>query len=126
MGRSSSKFKAIIEVVSLLSDSATIQNLVGDKIYPLINPNDSDGDFIVFQRAGFHRQDTKMGVSLQKIDFFVTAVSANYNRSLDIAEAIFDALEGNHTDTDTRIRMIDCEEDFIDKKFLQVLKFSLE
>lgn len=126
MGRSSKKFRAIIDVVSLLSRSSTIQQLVGDKIYPLVNTDDTTGDFIAYQRAGYQRQDTKMGFAVQRSDFFMTVVSSDYNRSLEIAEAVFDVLEGDHAEYDMRIRMIDYEEDYLDKKFCQILKFSLE
>lgn len=118
-------FTAIIDVVSLLSASQTIQNLVGDKIYPLINTDETDGDFIAYQRAGYQRLDTNMATA-SKATFFMTAVSATYDRSLEIAEAVYNTLEGDHSQYDLRIKLVDYEEDYIDKKFVQILKFTLE
>lgn len=118
-------FTAIIDVVSLLSASQTIQNLVGDKIYPLINTDETDGDFIAYQRAGYQRLDTNMATA-SKATFFMTVVSATYDRSLEIAEAVYNTLEGDHSEYDLRIKLVDYEEDYIDKKFIQILKFTLE
>lgn len=118
-------FTAIIDVVSLLSASQTIQNLVGDKIYPLINTDETDGDFIAYQRAGYQRLDTNMATA-SKATFFMTVVSATYDRSLEIAEAVYNTLEGDHSQYDLRIKLVDYEEDYIDKKFVQILKFTLE
>lgn len=118
-------FTAIIDVVSLLSASQTIQNLVGDKIYPLINTDETDGDFIAYQRAGYQRLDTNMATA-SKATFFMTVVSATYDRSLEIAEAVYNTLEGDHSEYGLRIKLVDYEEDYIDKKFVQILKFTLE
>lgn len=118
-------FTAIIDVVSLLSASQTIQNLVGDKIYPLINTDETEGDFIAYQRAGYQRLDTNMATA-SKATFFMTVVSATYDRCLEIAEAVYNTLEGDHSEYDLRIKLVDYEEDYIDKKFVQILKFTLE
>ena len=49
-----------------------------------------------------------------------------HNYYLDIAEAVYQALEGDHRDSGLRIRMTDNEEDYLDKKFCQIIKFTLE
>lgn len=126
MARADKKFKAIRDVKLLLSHSSTIQSFVENKIYALVAPQDTEGDFITLRRDGYRRQDTKMGVSLQSSIFYVFAISDSYNRSLDIADAIYDALEGDHHHLDLRIRMEDYAEEYIDQKFVQILKFNLE
>lgn len=126
MARADKKFKAIRDVKLLLSHSSTIQSFVENKIYALVAPQDTEGDFITLRRDGYRRQDTKMGVALQSSIFYVFAISDSYNRSLDIADAIYDALEGDHHHLDLRIRMEDYAEEYIDQKFVQILKFNLE
>lgn len=126
MGRADKKFKAIKSVVSLLSEDSTIKSLVGSKIYSLIAPQDVKGDFIVLRRDGYARQDTKMGVSLQQSIFYVIAVSEDYDRSLDLAEAAYDSLEGDHSQVGLRIRIEDYAEEYVDQKFIQVLRFNVE
>ena len=126
MARADKKFKAIRDVKLLLSHNSTIQSFVENKIYALVAPQDTEGDFITLRRDGYRRQDTKMGVALQSSIFYVFAISDSYNRSLDIADAIYDALEGDHHHLDLRIRMEDYAEEYIDQKFVQILKFNLE
>lgn len=126
MARADKKFKAIQDVKLLLSHSSTIQSFVENKIYALVAPLSTEGDFITIRRDGYRRQDTKMGVSLQVSVFYVFAISDDYDRSLDIADAIYDALEGEHPNFDLRIRMEDYAEEYIDQKFVQILKFNLE
>lgn len=124
MGRADKKFLAIKEIFSLLSNNPAVQSFVGNKIYPLIAPQGTQGDFIAVQRDGYRRDDTKMGVALQMSVFYVTVVSEDYDRSLYIADAVYDALEGTHPNM--RIKLEDYGEQYIDSKFFQVLKFNLE
>lgn len=126
MGRADKKFLAIKNIFSLLSNSPTIKSFVGDKIFPLVAPQDTSGDFIAVQRDGYKREDTKMGVALQVSVFFTTIVSEEYDRSLMIADAVYDALEGSHPQYEMRVKMVDYGEEYIDSKFIQVLKFNLE
>ena len=126
MARNDKKFLAIQNVVAILSNSPEIQTLVGDKIFPLVAPVDTHGDFIAYQRDGYKREDSKMGVAVQRSIFLITVVSDTHERSLTIADAVYDALEGDHSEYDMRIRMENYGEDYIDRKFIQVLQFYLE
>ena len=125
MGRADKKFKAIKEIFSLLSNDPTIQTFVGDKIYPLVAPQNVEGDFIALRRDGYRRQDTKMGVAIQQSVFYVFVISEDYDRSLDIADVVYDVLDGDHPH-DIRIKMDDYTEEYVDQKFIQVLRFNLE
>jgi hypothetical protein len=126
MARNDKKFLAIQNVVAILSNSPEIQALVGDKIFPLVAPVDTHGDFIAYQRDGYKREDSKMGVAVQRSIFLITVVSDTHERSLVIADAVYDALEGDHSEYNMRIRMENYGEDYIDRKFIQVLQFYLE
>ena len=126
MARNDKKFLAIQNVVAILSNSPEIQTLVGDKIFPLVAPVDTHGDFIAYQRDGYKREDSKMGVAVQRSIFLITVVSYTHERSLVIADAVYDALEGDHSEYNMRIRMENYGEDYIDRKFIQVLQFYLE
>lgn len=126
MGRADSKLSAIKDIFSQLSQDPIIQSYVGTKIYPLIAPQGTEGDFLAIQRDGYRLDYTKMGVALQRSIFFVTAVSDDYDRGLNIAEAVCNVLVGDHSTLAARIRLEDYGEDYLDKKFIQVLKFSIE
>ena len=127
MGRAEEKFTAIKAVVKILREDDGIRSFgVEDKISPLVAPEGPAGDFLVYQRDGYERQDTKMGIALQRSIFYIIAVSMDYDRSLSLAEAVYTALEGDHPDENVRIRMEDYSEEYVDKKFLQVLRFSIQ
>lgn len=128
---SDAKFTAVTKVRAILSQNPTIQEFVGNKIFPLNAPEKIDGkkvegDLILYRRDGLRVQDNKMGTLYRKAIFYVIAISENYNRSLSIAEAIQQSLDKDHPQYGFRIRLEDYTEEYIDKKFFQLLQFSIE
>lgn len=119
-------FKITTEVRAILLASDSIRDIVDEKIFPVITPENTEGDFIVYQRDGYKQGYTQMGVSNQKPIVNVTAVSENYDRSQNLASLIYDTLSGEFTDPDIYIELEDSTEDFIDNKYIQVLQFSIE
>lgn len=120
------KFKVTTEVRGLLLDSPEIFALIGERIFPLVAPVDTDGDFIVYQRDGYKQERTQMGVSTQKPQVYVNAISSDYDRSQELASLIYEVLEGDFTNPTMRIRLEDSTEDYEDGKYIQVLLFSIE
>lgn len=119
-------FKITTEVRAILLASDNIKDVVDEKIFPVIAPENTEGDFIVYQRDGYKQEYTQMGVSNQKPIVNVTAVSENYDRSQNLASLIYDTLSGEFTDPDIYIELEDSTEDFIDNKYIQILQFSIE
>ena len=126
MGRADKKFMIITEVVKILRESEELAALVGTKIFPIIAPQDTQGDFVSYQRDGMDIEWTKMGLSLQRSYFYINVVSDDYDRSLKIADIIYGALEGDYRNPDMRIRLTDYTEDYVDSKYLQILQFSIQ
>ena len=126
MGRADKNFKIITEVVKLLRESEELAAMVGPKIFPIVAPEGTVGDFVSYQRDGLDIESSKMGTALQRSYFYINVVSDDYDRSLDIADTIYDTLEGDFVNPDMRIRLTDYTEDYVDKKFLQVLQFSIQ
>lgn len=120
------KFKVTTEIRSLLLSSPVISAFVQDKIFPLVAPTDTQGDFIIYQRDGYKTEYTKMGRYMDKPLVYINAVSDDYDRSQEIASAIYDYLEGDFANPTMRIRLEDSTEDYEDGKFIQVLQFSIE
>lgn len=120
------KFKVTTEIRSLLLSSPAISSLVQDKIFPLVAPTDTQGDFIIYQRDGYKTEYTKMGRYMDKPLVYINAVSDDYDRSQEIASVIYDYLEGDFVNPTMRIRLEDSTEDYEDGKFIQVLQFSIE
>lgn len=118
--------KITTEVRDILLTSGEIKSMIDDKIFPLIAPEKTEGDYIVYQRDGYKQDITKMGVYTQKPLVNVTAVSENYDHSQDLASLIYDTLSGDFADPDIHIELEDSTEDFIDNKYIQVLQFSIK
>lgn len=119
------KFKIASVIRDLLLQDDSVKELVSNKIYPLFAPEKTDGDFILYKRDEYSIDYTKMGISGQKCRVFVNAVSDDYDRSQEIAVRVFKALQGDYSDG-MKIKMIDSTEDVTDKKYIQVLLFSIE
>lgn len=126
MGRADKKFTIITEVVKILRSSEDLAAMIGTKIFPIIAPEGTPGDFVSYQRDGMDLERSKMGPSLQRSYFYINVVSDDYDRSLKIADIIYDALDGEWQNPDMCIRLTGYAEDYIDKKYLQVLQFSIQ
>ena len=107
----------------MLADSK-IKTLVGSRIYPLLAPNGTEGDFIVYQRDGYAIDKTKMGIYLTQPMVYLNIVSEDYDRSQELAGLIFNCLVGKY-DT-MEISLEDSTEDITDKKYIQVLLFKIK
>jgi hypothetical protein len=120
------KLAITIEIRSILLDSEEITSLIGKKIFPIVAPLKTEGDFIIYQRDGYKQEYTKMGVVRQIPTVFVNAVSDDYDRSLELASLIYEALEGDFSNPDMTIHLEDSTEDYSEGKYFQVLQFSVE
>ena len=119
-------FKITTEVRALLLDNPNIVSLIEDKIFPVIAPESTEGDFITYQRDGYKQVYTKYGVADQIPYVNVVAVSDDYNRDQELAVLIYDTLSGDFRNPDMHIQLEDSTEDFIDGKFIQILQFSIQ
>ena len=75
------------EIRAILLESEIISLLIGDRVFPLMAPENTIGDYIVYQRDGYKQEYTKMGVASHYPVVFVTAVSEDYDRSNQLASA---------------------------------------
>lgn len=130
MGLAESKFKVTTFLRQLLLADDKIVSFIDDKIFPIVAPKDTEGDFIIYQRDGYSKERTKMGVASQAAQVYVNVWSDDYDRSQEIAFLINECLEGTFKDTDdpdlsTTIKLTDSSEDFEDDKYIQILLFEI-
>lgn len=119
-------FKITTELRAILLENEEIIDLIDDKIYPIIAPEDTEGSFIVYQRDGYKQVYSKLGVAEQIPIVNIAAISDNYDCSQVLASLIYNSLSGKFRDPDIHIQLEDSTEDFIDSKFIQVLQFSIK
>lgn len=123
------KFRIGTTIRKILIENEEVKKLVGDKIFPLVAPQSTEGDLIVYYRDEYSKDYTNMGVYNDNCKVFVTIVSDNYDRSQEIAEAVDNALEGTffqNTDNQIQVRLSDSTEDYADNKYIQVLLFEIQ
>ena len=118
-----SHYEASKEIRGVLLDDASIVEAVGDNVFPLVADKGTEGDYITLQRDGFIQDTTKMGVARRDPYVYVCVVSADSQRSQDIAGLVVKALEGRYTDPEMEIRLEDDTEEYEAGKYIQVMKF---
>lgn len=128
MGLADSKFKVTTRIRQKLLNDVDITAIVGEQIYPVIAPLDTTGDFIVYQRDGYGKERTKMGVAETKPSVYISAVSADYDRSQELAYLIDKCLDPkiNDPDSDLKVMLTDSSEEYADEKYIQVLLFEIQ
>lgn len=117
------------DVRAILIQNDRVNELVGSKIFPLIAPENIDGEFIVYQRDAYAKHATKMGVYEDECELTLLAVSDNYDNSVMIASAIDNALTGIHTLTDGKkvyMSIITSSETYSDNKYIQKLTYDIK
>ena len=119
-------FKIATEIRAFLLSSEDIKEAIGEKVFPIIAPENTVGDFIAYQRDSYKQDSTKFGIYQQVPIVNVVAISENYDRSQHLASLIYDTLSGDFADPDIHIELEDSTEDFIDNKYIQVLQFSIK
>lgn len=117
------KFKISTDARAILMKDPDIQSKVAERIYPCVAPSDTTQDYIVYFRDAYGIDSTKMGIYSQVATVMFVVISSDYERSQEIAEAVFNALQGKHDGVS--YNMDDSTEDYIDKKYFQFLLFKI-
>ena len=127
-GKTTPKFKVTTEVRSMLLANQEIVDLVGEKIFPVMAPEDTPGMYMIYQRDQYTVDRTKMGPSMEKCQVIIYVIGPDYDDTQDLAEKIFTALDGDHSNG-LRIWLADSTEDVAgegqNKKYIQVLLFEI-
>lgn len=111
----------------LLAD-VELTEMVGSDIYPIVAPEGTEDDFILYQRQNYNRERAHMGVYEDECVIMLRIVSGNYDRALAIAEIADDLLEGKHECGGYKftVELSDSSEDFVDNKYVQILNYRIK
>lgn len=127
-GKITPKFKVTTEIRSMLLADQDISDIIDDKIFPVMAPENTPGMYIIYQRDQYSIDRTKMGPLMEKCRVYINVVGSSYTETQDLAEKIFYALEGDH-DNGLRIWLEDSTEDVIGEgqnlKYIQILLFEI-
>lgn len=117
------------EVRALLLGDEDIVAQVNDKVFPLIAPESTVGDFIIYMRNKYSKTAVKMGVYQDECEVAVIGISDNYDSVIALAAKIDNALTGGHTlenGVKIQITLVDSTETFEDDKYIETLVFSIK
>lgn len=118
-------------IYSVLSQSSDVSTSVGQRIFPIVAPSDTDYPFIVYTRSNAYPQNgTKDGWDGDSISFQVTVATSTYFEGAELANKVRDLFENcviSGTDlTIENIRMTSCTELFNEDTYIQNLYFECE
>lgn len=111
----------------LLADE-DVSEQIGTKIFPLVAPEGTNGDFIVYSRERYAKQASKMGVYQDECDVAVVGISDNYDKAIALASKIDNALTGYHkleNGYEIKINLKNSSEVFDDGKYIETLLFEI-
>lgn len=113
----------------LLADSGVSSQVSSEHIYPIVAPENTKGDFIVYIRQKYAKKMVNQGVYEDECEVAVIGISENYDNAIDLAEKIDNALTGTHTNDDgmkINITLLDSTEVFEDNKYIETLVFGIK
>ncbi|WP_073346062.1 tail completion protein gp17 [Bacteroides congonensis] len=114
----------------LLADEK-IKELVGTQIYPIIAPEGTTNNYIVYVRDEYSIDRTKVGIAFHNCIVFISCVSSSYDESQKIADAVFQTLDGKYKINSEQhninaIELVDSTEDYDGDVYIQTLSFSIK
>lgn len=116
-------------IYSTIQSSTDVTALVGDRVYPIVAPADTDFPFIVYTRGNAYCNTlTKDGWLNDVVSFQISVASDTYIESAEIANEIRDLFENCKISNDEleidNIRMTSCAESFNEDTYVQTLYFE--
>lgn len=112
----------------LLKDEGIVKQ-VKNNIFPIIAPESTEGDFIVYMRNKYSKSAVKMGVYQDECEVAVVGISDNYDSAIQLASKIDNALSGMHkleNGVTLQINLADSTEVYEDNKYIETLVFNIK
>lgn len=116
------------DIYTLITSDSTINNIINNKLYPIIIPENVENPVVVYERTG--NKDYNKDSSLPTATIELTILADSYAESLNIASAIDNLLDGySGTVNDTLIRncrLINVVETYADDTYFQKLTYQFK
>ena len=117
-------------IADMLSNDETLQGLGITDVFPIVSERDANLPYISYQRTSMSQQGVKTGMGADTAQITVTCFAAEYEESLEIAEAVRAALDGKQAaNEDMRMRscfMDGSSENWADDAYIQELVFNVK
>ena len=114
----------------ILLSSDKIVELVGDYVYPCVAPENTEGNFYIYNRVNYKREFVKLDTVIQEdtATILLRAVSDDYDTSLTMAELADEVLSGLHRNDDgvvINFRLVNSKEGFDGFQYYQDMFFAV-
>lgn len=113
----------------LRSDNSLTELMDGEKVFPIVAPNETEFPFAVYQRTNIvPLQGTKDGRAEDRVTFNVIVCSESYNKSIEVADKIRELLEMRLMSNDeiymSETYMTSITESYESATFIQQMQFT--
>lgn len=120
------QFNVASVLAALLRADSAIAERVGTRVFPVVAPENTPGDFIIYQRDGYEEQGSKTGLALRSPCVFISCITVGYEAGQQLAARVYDVLmQPGIVAPGVYVRMTDSTEDYYERKFAQVMKFTV-
>ena len=94
---------------------------ITNNVFPVVAPENSKGDIIVYRRTSIERSQSHIGY------YEVAIISDSYDRTAEIAEQVDDAMSGTFNEDGKRFvsHISGGYEDFQDGKYYNIITFKI-
>ena len=117
-------FKVGKDLTAILLADATVQNLVGNKVFPLVANAGTTFPFIVYRRNGYRPYSNKDYTD--EVAYIELAVlSDNYIDGVQVADAVGNALDGKETQTIDEIVIENASEEYNNDTYVQKINLKI-
>lgn len=100
---------------------------ITDNVFPVVAPENTKGDVIVYRRTSIERSQSHIGYYQDTVHYDIVIISDSYDRAAAIAEQVDDAMSGTFNEDGKRFvsHISGGYEDYQDGKYYNVITFKI-
>lgn len=96
-------------------------------VFPVVAPENTKGDVIVYRRTSIERSQSHIGYYLDTVHYDIVIISDSYDKAAELGERVDDALSGTFNEDGKRFvsHISGGYEDFQDGKYYNIIQFKI-
>lgn len=118
-------FKIGQKIKSILTDNEEVNQYLSNKIFPIVANAGTELPFLIYRRFNYTPQSDK-DYTNERAEFEIRIVAKKYEDSVNIADAVGNAMNKYKDNDIEQIQIITTSEDYIDESFVQTLNIEVE
>lgn len=117
-------FKVGKDIKQLLVSDSEVQQKLEGKIFPIVANEGTTFPFLVYRRSAYRPQSNK-DYTDEVVSMELVILSNKYDESVDIANAVADALDRKETEIISDIQLTNISEDYSEDTYIQKLYIDI-